>query len=110
MLTIKRTCTNKIITQAIAIGEQPLTAILPKDADDCIYSNDSQELQALLDKNSGAFVIFNQHPEAKSQVTSLETGEEQVMIEIHQETRGVLGLEARLKNSPPGETLELVYQ
>jgi hypothetical protein len=34
MLTIKRTCTNKIITQAIAYDDQPLTAILPQNAED----------------------------------------------------------------------------
>ena len=110
MLTIKRTCTNKIITQAIAYGDQPLTAILPKDADDCIYSNDSEELQALLDQNTDAFVVYNQHPHARSQIAKLETDDGQIIIEIRQETRGVLGLEARYKNSLPGETLELLYQ
>ena len=110
MLAIKRTCTNKIITQAISYGDRPLTAILPKDAEDCIYSDDSAELQALLSQYSDAFVVYNQHPEARSQITKLETGDRQIMIEIRQEIRGVLGLQARFKNSPPGETLELVYQ
>lgn len=110
MLTIKRTCTNKIITQAIACGDQPLTAILPKDADDCIYSDDTAELQALLNQNTDAFVVYNQHPEARSQIKKLETVDQQIMIEIRQEIRGVLGLEARYKSSDPGETLELIYQ
>ena len=109
MLTIKRTSTNKIITQAIAYGEQPLTAILPQDADDCIYCNDSDELQALLNRNTGAYLVYNQHPEARSRVEDLEIGDQQIMIEIRQETRGVLGLKAQYKNSHPDETLELHY-
>ena len=109
MLTIKRTCTNKIITQAIAYGDQPLTAILPKDANDCIYSNDSDELQALLNQNANAFVVFNQHSEARSRVDELETDDEQIIIEIRQETRGVLGLKAQYKKNRPDETLELHY-
>lgn len=110
MLAIKRTCANKIITQAIAYGDQPLTAIMPKDADDCIYSNDSDELQALLNQNADAFVIFNQHSEARSRVNKLETDDQQIMIEIRQETRGVLGLKAQYKKSRPDESLELIYQ
>jgi len=109
MLKIKRTCTNKIITQAIAYGDQPLTAILLKEADDCIYSDNSVELQGLLDQNTDAFVVYNQHPEARLQVAKLETSDRQIMIEIRQEIRGVLGLEARYKNSHSGEPLELVY-
>ena len=110
MLTIKRTCTNKIITQAIAYGDQPLTAILPKDADDCIYSNDSEELQALLDQNTDAFVVYNQHPDAIKLVQQLQLPDAQVFVEISQDTRGVLGLHAIRKHGNLQETLELIYQ
>ena len=110
MLTIKRSCSNKIITQAIAYNDQPLTAILPQNSEDCIYSDSSEQLQSLLNKNPDAYIVFNQHPQARQRVESLDTGDRQVLLEIHQETRGVLGLEARYKSSGPGETLELVYQ
>ena len=110
MLTIKRTCTNNIITQAIAYDDQPLTAILPQNAEDCIYSEDSNQLQTLLNKYPGAFIVYNQHPQARERIESLDTDDRQILLEIHQETRGVLGLEARYKNSNPDETLELIYQ
>jgi len=110
MLTIKRTCTNKIITQAIASGDQPLTAILAQGAEDCIYSEDSAQLQTLLNRDPDAFIVFNQHPLARKRIESLDTNDRQVFLEIHQETRGVLGLEARYKSSKPNETLELIYQ
>jgi len=110
MLTIKRICTNKIITQALAYGDKPLTAILPRNADDCFYSSDSAELQALLDQHDNAFVVYNQHPQARAIVAELTTDDQQIMLKIRQETRGVLGLEARHKNSAAGETLELIYQ
>ncbi len=89
MLTIKRTCTNRVITQAIGYVDWPLTAILPRDAD--------------------AFIVYKQHPEARSRVEKLETNDQQIMIEICQETRRVLGLKAQYKKTRPDEVLELHY-
>jgi hypothetical protein len=63
-----------------------------------------------LNKNPDAFIVYNQHPQARERIESLDTGNRQILLEIRQETRGVLGLEARYKNSKPGDTLELIYQ
>lgn len=107
MLTISRSCTNQIITRALAAGDQPFTAVLPPQAEDCIPGTD---LQQLLTQYPDSMIVYNQHPEALDLVDSLQTPSQQVVIVVRQETRGVLGLQARYKNSPPGETLELIYQ
>ncbi len=107
MLTIKRSCSNRIITRALAAGDQPFTAILLPEAEDCIPATDLPQLFA---QNPGSMIVYNQHPEALNQVKNLQTPEQQIIIEIRQETRGVLGLQAKYKNSPAGEILELIYQ
>ncbi|MDH5356010.1 MAG: hypothetical protein OEY09_16325 [Gammaproteobacteria bacterium] len=107
MLTIKRSCTNRIITRALAAGDQPFTAILLPDAEDCIPTTD---LAQLINRNPGSMIVYNQHPEALDRIKSLQTPDLQIIIEICQETRGVLGLQAKYKNSPAGEILELIYQ
>lgn len=110
MLTIKRTCTNKIITRVLTAGDQPFTAILPPDADDCIVANDETSLQSLLEGNPGAYIIYNQHSQAWASLAPLNLDGRQIVIEVRQETRGVLGLQARYYNSPAEDVIELVYQ
>lgn len=110
MLTIKRTCANKIITRVLTVGDQPFTAVLPGDADDCVVAEDSQSLQELLHRNPGASVVYNQHPQARAELDNLNLDEQQIVIEVRQETRGVLGLQARYYNSNPEQYIELVYQ
>lgn len=110
MLTIKRTCANKIITRVLSTGGQPYTAILLPGADDCVPSDDKQSMRALLQQNPLSAVIYNQHPLARAALDELGLDDEQVVIEVRQETRGVLGLQARYYKSEPGQYLELVYQ
>lgn len=110
MLTIKRTCANKIITHVLTVGDSPFTAILPQAGDDCIVNNRQQSLQSMLDQNPGAFVIYNQHAQAKADVEALKADRQQVVIEVHQETRGVLGLEARYFGAADNDVIELVYR
>ena len=110
MLTIKRTCANKIITRVLTVGDQPFTAILSCDADDCVVADDSQSMQELLPQNPDAIVVYNQHPQAKADLDALDLDEQQIVIEVRQETRGVLGLQARYYKSNPEQFIELVYQ
>ena len=110
MLTIKRTCTNKIITRALALEGKPLVAILRPGAEDCEPCFDTQKLQILLDKYSQAMIVYNQHEDAIKLVQHLEAPPAQVFIEIKQDTKGVLGLRAFRDNRGQQETLELIYQ
>lgn len=110
MLTIKRTCANRIISRVLTVGDKPFTAILPPGADDCVVADGSQSLADLLKRNSGACVIYNQNPLARAELDKLGLDDRQIVIEVRQETRGVLGLEARYYNSASGQLIELVYQ
>ena len=110
MLTIKRTCTNKIITRALRLDGEPLVAILRQGAEDCEPHSDLQQLQDLLDEYSDAIIVYNQHQDAIRLIEGLQTSPTQVFIEIRQDTKGVLGLHAIRKSGHQQETLELIYQ
>ena len=110
MLTIDRSCTNRIITRALVAGDQPFTAVLPPHGEDCIPASESRELQQLLSQYPDSMIVYNQHPGALQRIDTLQIPEQQILIEIRQETRGVLGLQARYRNSLPGEMLDLIYQ
>lgn len=109
MLTIKRTCANKIITRVLAAEDQPFTAVLMPDAEDCIVTNHEQSLQDLVNQYPDAMIVYSQHPQAQTSLTSLNVDARQIVIEVRQETRGVLGLQARYINSAPDDVIELVY-
>jgi hypothetical protein len=110
MLTIKRTCTNKIITRALGLDGQSLVAILRPDAEDCQPCSDLQQLQNCLNKYSDAIIVYNQHEDSIKLIKRLQTRPAQVFIEIRQDTKGVLGLHAIRINHDRQQTLELVYQ
>ena len=110
MLTIKRTCTNKIITRAVRLDGEPLVAILRQGAEDCEPRSDLQQLQDLLVEYSDAIIVYNQHQDAIRLIEGLQTSPTQVFIEIRQDTKGVLGLHAIRKTGHRQETLELIYQ
>ena len=110
MLTIKRTCTNKIITRALAYESKPLLAILLPDADDCLPCPDLQRMAELLERDPNAIIVYNQHPRAVKLIGNLQRPETQIFIEIRQDTRGVLGLHALRKHNDQVETLDLNYQ
>ncbi len=109
MLTIKRTCANRIITRALAAGDQPFTAVLVPDAEDCIVNTDDQTLQELAGQYPDAMIIYSQHPQARTSLASLNVDARQIVIEVRQETPGVLGLQARYIDSAPEDVIELVY-
>ena len=110
MLTIKRTCTNKIITRALRLDGKPLVAILRQGAEDCEPCSDQQQLQDLLDEYPDAIIVYNQHQDSIKLIEGLQTPPTQVFIEIRQDTKGVLGLHAIRNTRHRQETLELIYQ
>jgi hypothetical protein len=110
MLTIKRTCTNKIITRALQQEGRPLIAVLPVDAEDCKPCENENQLNELLGLFPASMVVYNQHPDAIKLVQQLQLPDAQVFVEISQDTRGVLGLHAIRKHGNLQETLELIYQ
>ena len=110
MLTIKRTCSNKIITRAIGSEGQPLVALLEPGAEDCEVCIDRDRLQASLEANPEAMIVYNQQADAIALVESLEVTPAQVFIEIRQDTKGVLGLQAYHKKDHAPEALELFHE
>jgi len=110
MLTIKRSCSYRIITRAVQMDDQPLVALLMPAGEDCEPCVDQHQLQASLDRNPEAIIVYNQQADARALVEKLKTPVTQVYIEIRQDTKGVLGLHAiRYRDQTP-ETLELIYQ
>lgn len=110
MPTIKRSCSYKIITRAVQLDGKPLVALLMPDADDCESCLDQDQLQAGLDANPDAIIVYNQQAEAKALVVKLKVPATQIFIEIRQDTKGVLGLHAIRRRQHGPETLELIYQ
>jgi len=110
MLTIKRSCTNKIITRALQLEDQPFIAVLSPGADDCDPCENEDQLLALLERNPGAMIVYNQHADAIKLISRLQSPIDQVFIEIRQDTKGVLGLQAARRSKPGQEPLELNYQ
>lgn len=111
MLTIKRRCSYRIITRAVHLNDKPLVALLIPGADDCEpICLDQNQLQASLDANPDAIIVYNQQAEAFALVACLNVSTAQIFIEIRQDTKGVLGLHAIRKREQGPETLELIYQ
>lgn len=110
MLTINRSCSYKIITRALQLEGQPLVGLLNPGDEDCEICLDPDQLQAGLDSNPAAFIVYNQQADAIALVASLRVAPAQIYIEIRQDTKGVLGLHALRKTANEPETLELIYQ
>ena len=110
MLTIRRSCSYRIITRAVNAVDCPLVALLPPDAADCEPCLDAAQLQAAVQQCPQTIIVYNQHADALALVASLELPEDQIYIEIRQDTKGVLGLHALRQRQSDNETLELIYQ
>jgi hypothetical protein len=110
MLTIRRSCSFKIITRAVQTDNQPLVATLMPGAADFDICHDRSQLQDSLDANPATIIVYNQHADAIALVDSLSTPAAQIFIEIRQDTKGVLGLHALRQRNQSRETLELIYQ
>jgi len=110
MLTIKRSCSYRIITRAVQMEDQPLVALLMPGGEDCESCVDQNQLQTSLDKNPQAIIVYNQQADALALVDNLNVSSSQIYIEIRQDTKGVLGLHAIRNRAHQPETLELIYQ
>ena len=110
MLTIRRTCSNRIITRALGAAGRPLVALLQPGADDCEVCVDAKQLQVRLEAEPNAIIVYNQQADAIALVDGLEVAPAQVFIEIRQDTRGVLGLQAYRKQTHASEALELLHE
>ena len=110
MLTIKRSCSYRIITRAVQMEGQPLVALLMPAGEDCEPCLDQHQLQARLDANPQAIIVYNQQADARALVENLKTPAAQIFIEIRQDTKGVLGLHAFRHRGQTRVTLELIYQ
>lgn len=108
MLTIKRTCANKIITHALRFENRALIATLQLNAEDCEICENIAQLQQRLKQSPEMAIVHNQHAEAIDQIQSIDTTANQLFIEIRQDTKGVLGLHAAYRNNNQIETLELL--
>jgi hypothetical protein len=110
MMTIRRSCSYRIITRAVNAEGQPLVGLLTPGAEDCELCLDADQLQAAVKTRADTVIVYNQHADALALVDTLNLPESQVFIEIRQDTKGVLGLHAVRRSKPDNETLELIYQ
>jgi hypothetical protein len=110
MMTIRRSCSYRIITRAVNAEGQPLVGLLAPGADDCELCLDADQLQAAVKARADTVIVYNQHADALALIDTLKLPESQVFIEIRQDTKGVLGLHAVRRSKPDNETLELIYQ
>ena len=109
-MKIRRSCSYRIITRAVNAEGQPLVGLLAPGADDCEPCLDADQLLAALKARTDTVIVYNQHADALALVDTLNLPENQVFIEIRQDTKGVLGLHAVRRSKPDNETLELIYQ
>ena len=110
MMTIKRSCSYRIITRAVNAEDRPLVALLDQGADDCKPCLEADQLQATIDAQPDVVIVYNQQARARELVNQLNLTQDQVFIEIRQDTRGVLGLHALRRGKSGSETLELIYE
>lgn len=108
MLTINRGCSYEIITRALALESQPYVGLLTPTDEDCEIRLDPDQLQAGIDANPDAIIVYNQQVDAIALIDSLRLPAAQIFIEIRQDTKGVLGLHALRKAEQEPETLELI--
>ena len=108
MLTIKRTCTIKIITRALRYENRALIATLKLDAEDCEICEDLEQLKKRLQQCPELAIVYNQNTDAINLLADIETPLNQLFIEIRQDTKGVLGLHASYKNKNQSESMELI--
>ena len=110
MLTIRRTCSNRLITRALESEGRPLVALLEPGAEDCEVCLDPDQLRARLEADPQKIIVYNQQADAIALVENLDVDPAQVFIEIRQDTKGVLGLQAYHKKGHEPEALELFHE
>ena len=98
------------VAEFLGGGPQGAACADVSGADDCDYSLDPNQLATSLASSPDAFLVYNQQAEAQALVEQMQLPSEQILVEIRQDTKGVLGLHAMRKTGSEVKTLELVYQ
>jgi len=94
MPSIRRSCSNRIITRALEAEGRPLLAMSQPGVEVCEIGADAKQLRTRLEAVAQAIIVYNQQADASALVDRLEPSPAQVFIEIRQDFRGVLGLQA----------------
>ncbi len=94
MLKIDRSCSQRIITTALQHPSSAMLGLLDADGKQFETFADSAALTDALKSRPGAIVVHNQDNQALSSIAALELSAAQIVIEIREETKGVLGLQA----------------
>lgn len=94
MLKIDRICSQRIITIALQHQSSALLGLLDANCANFETCADSEALLAALASQPDAIVVHNQDSAARSSVAKLDLPDSQIVIEIREETKGVLGLQA----------------
>ena len=92
MLKIDRSCSQRIITSALKHQNKPLLGLLDASCQQFSAFDDSDSLVAALAKQPDAIVVHNQNPDARSTINTMNLSPAQIVIEVREETKGVLGL------------------
>ena len=93
MLKIDRSCSQRIITTALQHQSGPLLGLLDASWFKFETYPDDQSLAAM-ESQPDAIVVHNQNSQARTSVTAMDLPASQIVIEIREETKGVLGLQA----------------
>ena len=102
-------CRQPASSRSPGWGSARFRLLLP-DADDCDYPLDLDQLEAGMAANPAAFIVYNQNEDAAALIDRLRISADRVLIEIRQDTKGVLGLHAMRRSETGLQTLELIYQ
>ena len=94
MLKIERSCSQRIITAALKNPSSALLGLLDAEGVQFTIYPDQQSLNEALMSQPGAIVVHNQNHEAKTSIAEMNLSDSQLVIEIREETKGVLGLQA----------------
>ncbi len=92
MLKIERSCSQRIITAALKHPSSALLGLLDANGLEFTLFPDQQSLSDALAAKPGAIVVHNQNPGAKTSIAAMDLPDDQLVIEIREETKGVLGL------------------
>lgn len=110
MLTIRHTCSNRIIARAFEAEGKPLVALLLPGTEDREGCETARQLQARLDAEPGAIIVYNQQADGVRTVDRREASAARFFIEVRRDTRDVPGLQAYHKQDRGAEALEFFQE
>ena len=92
MLKIDRSCSQRIITTALKHHAKPMFGLLNASGQEFSAYPDGDRLADALAQQPDAIVVHNQNPDARSTINAMDLSAAQIVIEVREETKGVLGL------------------